>query len=397
MEPGGFYGDRRHGGEHLDVGAFEPPVAWTPKHINNSSGLITYAGDERWGPLAGQWILGSYGQSTLFAVMMEKIGEGFQGGIVKLPVESTSGLMRGRVNPLDGQLYVAGLRGWQTLAAEDASFERIRYAGGNANLPHRIKVTGDGVNISFTNPVDVADAGNKENFRVERWDYLYTERYGSSEVLPDNPAAEGRDTMVVSGVMISEKGKDIFLEIPDMRSVMQMKIAYAIRFDDGEETENAIYHTVNWLSEDEADEKPEWQQRLIANRPGLASAEDPDEQAVFAEGAAPEWYQQGAVSFQRNCMTCHVSGGVAPSMESSQWAAGTHEALVRILLHGKLGNRGVMTPFAWMDDEEVATIVSYIRAQWHEKDQVTPAQVEQIRNTTRDRTDLWTEEELSNF
>ena len=39
------------------------------------------------------------------------------GGVVRIPdVEFESGAMRGRFREADGQLYVTGLRGWQTTA-----------------------------------------------------------------------------------------------------------------------------------------------------------------------------------------------------------------------------------------------------------------------------------------
>ncbi|MEX0779417.1 MAG: DUF6797 domain-containing protein [Balneolales bacterium] len=393
----GFYGDRRHGGEHLEVGEFEPPITWTPKDVNNSSGMITYAGDSRWGPLSGQWIMGSYGQRTLFAVLTEEMGGKLQGGIVKLPVESTSGLMRGQVNPNDGQLYVAGLRGWQTLATDDASFERIRYAGGNANLPKEINITPKGVQLTFTDPLDPESAQNLQNYHVERWDYIYSSKYGSPEVLPDNSQIEARDTMKVSSLTISENKKTVFLELPDMRSVMQMKIAYELTFGSGQVEENVIHHTVNWVTEADANDKPEWQQRILANHQEAVASADQKEEVSSDDDSAPEWYRKGMASFEQNCTSCHISGGVAPDLSTSEWAGGKREVLVRILLQGKRGNRGIMTPFSWMDDEEIATITSYIRARWHELEKISPSEVKNIRDITNSRTKLWTEEELRNL
>jgi len=50
--------------------------------------------------------------------------------VVRFPLKFPSSVMRGRYNPVDGQLYVAGLRGWSSSAAKDCAFQRIRYAGG---------------------------------------------------------------------------------------------------------------------------------------------------------------------------------------------------------------------------------------------------------------------------
>src|SRR5699024_7900233 len=111
-EKGGFYGARRHGGKGLPVGEFKVPVAWVPHTVNNSTGFVIYAGDRRWGPLAGHWIMSSYGQGTLFEILLEKVGGRYQGGIVQLPeINSQSGVMRASFSPADGQLYMVGLRG----------------------------------------------------------------------------------------------------------------------------------------------------------------------------------------------------------------------------------------------------------------------------------------------
>ena len=37
--------------------------------------------------------------------------------------------MRARFNAADGQLYVCGLKGWQTRATKDGIFQRVRYTG----------------------------------------------------------------------------------------------------------------------------------------------------------------------------------------------------------------------------------------------------------------------------
>ncbi|MFP3344983.1 hypothetical protein R0J87_21125, partial [Halomonas sp. SIMBA_159] len=87
------------------------------------------------------------GQSKLFVVLTENMGGRLQGGIVELPVKSQSGIMRGCINPTDGQLYMVGLHGWQTLAENDGGFERVRYVGGNVNMPEELHITPQGVEI----------------------------------------------------------------------------------------------------------------------------------------------------------------------------------------------------------------------------------------------------------
>ena len=38
-----------------------------------------------------------------------------QGGVYRFPFKFATGIMHARFRPQDGQLYVTGLRGWQTM------------------------------------------------------------------------------------------------------------------------------------------------------------------------------------------------------------------------------------------------------------------------------------------
>ena len=49
--------------------------------------------------------------------------------MVKFPLKFGTGLMRGRMNPRDSQVYVCGLRGWQTTGVKNGALQRVRYTG----------------------------------------------------------------------------------------------------------------------------------------------------------------------------------------------------------------------------------------------------------------------------
>ena len=61
--------------------------------------------------------------------------------------------MRGRFNPHDGQLYLAGLRVWQSNGARYGAFHRVRYTGKPAHMPTELNVEKAGIRITFTNPL----------------------------------------------------------------------------------------------------------------------------------------------------------------------------------------------------------------------------------------------------
>ncbi len=95
--------------------------------------------------------------------------------------------MRPRFNPVDGQLYIAGLRGWQTSAARDACFQRVRYTGKPANMVTGLKVTKTGLDLTFTDPVDAEDATDPDSYEIEQWNYLWCSEYGSDDYSAKTP------------------------------------------------------------------------------------------------------------------------------------------------------------------------------------------------------------------
>lgn len=76
--------------------------------MDNSSGGQTWVPDDRWGPLKGKMIHLSFGAGAHRLVLRQEVNGVWQGAAVSLPGDFNSGVHRGRFNPHDGQLYVAG-------------------------------------------------------------------------------------------------------------------------------------------------------------------------------------------------------------------------------------------------------------------------------------------------
>jgi hypothetical protein len=170
-----------------------------------------------------------------------------QGGIVPLPGRFLSGAMRGRFNPRDGQLYVTGLRGWQTAAVRDGCFQRVRYTGEKFYLPSDYSVQSNGLELTFSQPLERGGAENVDSYAVERWNYRWTSSYGSPDYSVSNPEKQGRDIVAVKAAKLSEDGRHLFLQIPDLRPAMQMKIRYNLAAADGKAMRNEFYATINGL------------------------------------------------------------------------------------------------------------------------------------------------------
>jgi glucose/arabinose dehydrogenase len=245
VKPGGFYGVVDLAQRDTPPVQTDNPLCWLPVSVDNSSGGQVWVTGDKWGPFAGGLLHTSYGQSALFNVLYEDAGGDVQGGVVRFPLTFESGIMRGRFSPRDGQLYVAGLKGWQTNAVKDACFQRVRYTGKPANMPAGLKVRGNGIEITFTDPLDRELAEDVESYGVEQWNYVWSAEYGSDEVSTTDPALKQHDQVEVASAKLSEDGKTVFLEIPGIRPVMQMKIQLNLDTAGGEEIGWEIYNTVN--------------------------------------------------------------------------------------------------------------------------------------------------------
>lgn len=225
--------------------AYTPHLCWMPKRFDNSCGSHVWVTSDKWGPLAGNLLYVSYGKCALFNVLQEKVGDVVQGGVVRFPFKFESGSMRARFHPVDGQLYVAGLKGWQTEGAKDASVQRVRYTGKNVYLPNALRVTNKGIHIGFIHPVDPVSAGDAGNYSIEQWNYRWTKNYGSAEYKVSNPEEKGHDTVAIASVTVAPDRKGVFLEVPDLKPVMQMLISMNIKAEDGSPMPKEIAHTIN--------------------------------------------------------------------------------------------------------------------------------------------------------
>ena len=124
-----------------------------------------------------------------------------------------------------------------------------------------------------------------------------------------------------------------------------------------------------------------------------------DEQARF---------EKGKMIYAGLCAACHQPtgtglDGLAPPLVDSDWLLGPAERPIKIVLHGIGGPLVVggrtwrleMPPLPILDDEQVASILTYLRREWeHNSSPVAPADVAKVRAANAGRTKSWTAEEL---
>jgi glucose/arabinose dehydrogenase len=244
IKRGGFYGMMQAAHRDPKPADFDKPMCWLPMNQDSSSGGQVWVTSDQWGPFKNQLLFTSYGKGKLFHVMSEEIDGVTQAGMARFPLKFLTGIMRGRVNPQDGQVYLCGLRGWQTDGVRDGGFYRVRYTGQPVRMPLEMHVLKDGIQITFTCELSPTEAVNLDNYDVEQWNYRWTGNYGSPEFSPSDPNAQKHDKVAVQGVKLSADKRTVFLEIPDIKPVDQMRIKFKIAAADGTPVSDEIHNTI---------------------------------------------------------------------------------------------------------------------------------------------------------
>jgi mono/diheme cytochrome c family protein/glucose/arabinose dehydrogenase len=119
-------------------------------------------------------------------------------------------------------------------------------------------------------------------------------------------------------------------------------------------------------------------------------------------------YAKGQAIFTTLCAACHQPhgyglDGLAPPLVDSDWVLGKPDVTARIVLNGlggpiKVGNRTwdlTMPPLGQLNDEDIASVLTYIRRDWeHNGSPVDAKFVEGVRKQFADHPNSWTAEEL---
>lgn len=228
---------------------FDQPIIWMPQDVDNSSGGQIWVGDDRWGPLAGRLLHTSFGKGWMFYLMMQEIDGVSQAAIIKLPHDFNTGIMRGRVNPRDGQVYATGMNGWNENGRpglKDNGIQRVRYTGKSFRMVSDCQTKSDRLRLTFNFPVDVASASKSNSYSVEQWNYKWRPSYGSEMYHPITDEV-GKQSLEVVEAIVSDDRRSVDLRLSDLRPVNQLHLKLDVNDSNGEPFSEEVYWTINRL------------------------------------------------------------------------------------------------------------------------------------------------------
>ena len=225
--------------------SFQQPILWMPQEFDNSPGGGVWS-DKTWGPLGNQFIHTSYGTGWVYYVGMQEVGGITQGSMMALPFQLDAGIQRATVNPVDKQVYVTGLTGWDDPEAiKYGVLCRVRYKGGEGHLLMGTQIVHDGIKLHFNFILDDTICKNLSRFDITQWNYKWTHHYGSAHYSIKQPEKEGEDKLQVQNAELADEGKSVILHIPNIGPAQTMRLRFEVKGKDGVKLKDFVYLTIH--------------------------------------------------------------------------------------------------------------------------------------------------------
>jgi glucose/arabinose dehydrogenase len=169
-----------------------PPAVLFPygKMGQSASGIDCDLSGGKFGPFTKQLFVGDQTHSTVMRVTLEKVNGRYQGACYPFRAGFGSGNVPVRFGP-DGSLFVGGTnRGWGSRGPKSFALERVVWTGKVPFEIHEMRARSDGFELTFTQPVDPAKAGDPKSYQMKAYTYIYQASYGSPEVDATTPTID---------------------------------------------------------------------------------------------------------------------------------------------------------------------------------------------------------------
>ncbi len=279
------------------------PIVWMSHKVERSGISQTWIENGKMGPLNNGMIHFSFGRPGAFRVVLDSMSQSVQGGVVLIHGDYPSPVMKGEVNPRDGQLYMAGFNNYASNSRGISALLRLRYTGLPSCMINGFQAGEKGIILSFDSELD-RESIIPDRFRVKRWNYMRTEQYGSGHYKTDG--SPGEEQLTIYSSHLSADGKRVLLVVPGMEKAQQVEVAYDIKAKSGKPAKDYIWLTVKNFSSlnlgefhvSDIDLEPE---------PVVAASEKKTEVIASIERGRELFNQMG-------CSGCHSTGGKTMGM-----------------------------------------------------------------------------------
>ncbi len=273
------------------------PLTWIPHAVNASATSQVWLVGAKMGPLNDGLVHIGFNKPELFRVLRNERGSRPQAAVVSLTKAFEYPPLHGSVNPADGQLYLAGFQvlGWGNVLDVAGGLGRVRYTGAPVTVPREVVPMDQGVLLRFEVPLDRTKAADPASYSLQTWGYQRTYKYGSPQYKSDGKP--GQDSLTPSSAYVSADGRSVFVGVPGMKPVQQLRIGWSLATADGVAFEENAYTTPYELAKFEP----------RAEGFGELAVDLTPRAAVAAVAAGPATVEEGRRLAQLfACVACHA-------------------------------------------------------------------------------------------
>lgn len=272
------------------------PLTWIPHPINTSAISQVWLFGAKMGPINDALVHIGFNKPELFRVLLNERTKRMQASVVSVTRAFEFTPLNGAVNPVDGQLYLAGFQvsGWGNVLDTPAGMGRVRYTGAPVTIPREVVPMDKGVLLRFEVALDPKKARDPASYSLQSWSYQRTYKYGSPQYKADG--TPGQDPMPASSAYLSQDGRSVFIGVPDMKPVMQLRVGWSLATGAGANFEENAYTTPYELAK--FDPKAEGFGNITV---------DLTPRAAVAQAAGPVSIHEGKRLAQLfACVACHA-------------------------------------------------------------------------------------------
>lgn len=195
------------------------------------------------GAYEGQWIYGDLNDQILNRVFVEEVNGVLQGAVFRYSNDLPFPVNRIVASP-DGRMIAGGIgfsSQWRTLQSHDNLLLRIDHTEEQVFEMAAVQIQDDGFEITFSQPVKAAQAGDMSNYRVYVWN------------AQDSGRRQRRDRSLVSevellSVAVADDGTRVRLELQEMRenAIYYINLVPALESEVGDPLwSNEAWYSVN--------------------------------------------------------------------------------------------------------------------------------------------------------
>jgi cytochrome c551/c552 len=317
----------------------------------------------KFGPFAGQVLIGDMGQSKIMRVVLEKVKGQYQGVAFNFRAGFQSGVMRMDFDG-DGRLFVGETnRGWGSAGTTNSGLEFLTWTGRVPFEMKTVKAKPDGFEIEFTKAVDRESAEDLDSYVGKSYIFKYHAAYGSPQT--------NIEEIKLKGVKVSDDGMKVRVVTDKLRQYYLHEMTLPGVKEAG--SDNITLHPTFFYTLNEIPEGEKLAQTELSNkRSSLLKPKTPKpkvvKKKVVVEDKPLTDEEVQPLLTKNTCVACHLKDKrvVGPSFEAVAKRNYSDEKIVELIYNPQPKNwpeyATPMAPMPQVPKAEALKIAGWINS-----------------------------------